>query len=81
MEINNWGELNMGDVYLENESEKVAVIARRSASGQSTRVATVYLMTDGWHAKSADLHTRHAWSGPYGSPDEALASFAMPVSA
>ncbi|WP_078713196.1 hypothetical protein [Agreia bicolorata] len=71
----------MGEVYLESEGEKVAVIVRKVGSGQPVRVATVYLMTDGWHAKSADLHTRHAWSGPYGSPAEALASFAMPISA
>ncbi|KJC63678.1 hypothetical protein TZ00_14345 [Agreia bicolorata] len=80
MDINNWG-VNMGEVYLESEGEKVAVIARKVGAGQPVRVATVYLMTDGWHAKSADLHTRHAWSGPYGSPAEALASFAMPISA
>lgn len=71
----------MGEVYLETESDKVAVIVRNTGAGEPVRVATVYLMTDGWHAKSADLHTRHAWSGPYVSPAEALAVFSMPVSA
>jgi hypothetical protein len=71
----------MGDVYLATESDKIAVIERKTDSGEPVRVATVYLMADGWHAKSADLHTRHAWSGPFGSPAEALASFDMPISA
>jgi hypothetical protein len=71
----------MGEVYLETESDKVAVIIRNTVAGEPVRVATIYLMTDGWHAKSADLHTRHAWSGPFVSPAEALASFALPVSA
>jgi len=71
----------MGEVYLENESEKVSVILRDAGLGEPLRVATVYLMSDGWHAKSADIHTRHAWSGPYVSPAEALAAFAVKLSA
>jgi hypothetical protein len=71
----------MGEVYLETESDKVAGIMRDTGAGEPLRVATVYLMTDGWHAKSADVHTRHAWSGPYASPTEALANFALPISA
>jgi hypothetical protein len=61
----------MGDVYLATESDKIAVIERKTDSGEPVRVATVYLMADGWHA----------WSGPFGSPAEALASFDMPISA
>ena len=71
----------MAEVYLETESEKVAFVMRNAGAGEPVRVATVYLMKDGWHAKSADLHTRHAWSGPFLSPEEALASFGLPISA
>lgn len=71
----------MGEVYLETESDHVAVIVRKTGAGEGVRVATVYLMTDGWYAKSADLHTRHAWSGPYASPAAALTSFALQISA
>ena len=71
----------MGEIYLESESEKVAVIVRDAGAGEPTRVATVYLMADGWHAKSAQLHTRHAWTGPFASPAEALASYAIPANA
>ncbi|SMQ58425.1 hypothetical protein [Agreia sp. VKM Ac-1783] len=71
----------MGEVYLDFESDKVAVIVRNDAAGQPQRVATVYLMKDGWHAKSAMLHTRHAWTGPFATADEALATFALAVRA
>ncbi|CAD5991213.1 conserved protein of unknown function [Agreia sp. COWG] len=71
----------MGEVYLESESDRVAVIAKNDSAGQPQRVATVYLMKDGWHAKSAVLHTRHAWTGPFATTTEALASFALQVSA
>ena len=40
--------------------------------GGRTRVATVYLMSDGWHTKLDSDHTRHGWSGPYSSAEEAL---------
>jgi hypothetical protein len=69
----------MSGVYLDTESDKVAVVMRNTGAGEPVRVATVYLMSDGWHAKSADLHTRHAWTGPYVSAAEALASFATPA--
>ncbi|WP_382307728.1 hypothetical protein [Herbiconiux sp. UC225_62] len=36
-------------------------------------VARLYLLKDGWHAKLATVHTKQAWSGPYDSPEAAVA--------
>ncbi|WP_156351631.1 hypothetical protein [Agreia sp. Leaf210] len=71
----------MNDVYLESVTGTMAFIMLGSGSLQPRRIATVYLMTDGWHAKSATLHTRHAWTGPFASPSDALASFVLPINA
>ena len=71
----------MGEVYLEATSSTVSLVMRKTGLGEATRVATVYLMNDGWHAKSADVHTRHAWSGPFVSPTEAMQSFVGPMTA
>ncbi|SDZ57600.1 hypothetical protein [Herbiconiux ginsengi] len=36
-------------------------------------IARLYLLKDGWHAKLATVHTKQAWSGPYDSPEAAVA--------
>jgi hypothetical protein len=36
-------------------------------------IARLYLLKDGWHAKLATVHTKQAWSGPYESPEAAVA--------
>lgn len=45
------------------------------------QVATIYRMKDGWHTKLANDHTRHAWSGPFESPELAFEAFQSSVSA
>jgi hypothetical protein len=62
----------MDRTVLEPNSEGVWVIATVRNSGVHERLATVFRLEDGWHAKLTNLHTRHAWSGPYESPEAAL---------
>lgn len=62
----------MDDMIIERTGEGLAHILVQNEVGETTRVATVYHMTDGWHSKLAAEHTRHAWSGPFITPEAAL---------
>ena len=64
----------MDDMIIERMNEGLAHILEQRQVGETTRVATVYRMTDGWHSKLAAEHTRHAWSGPFTTPEAALAA-------
>ena len=63
----------MSDLVVEQLNEGIAYIVAPGEDGESAKVATVYRMADGWHSKLAAEHTRHAWSGPFDSPEETLA--------
>jgi hypothetical protein len=62
----------MKKTVLEPHNDGMWFIATISEVGERQRLATVYRMKDGWHTKLASVHTRHAWSGPYDSPEAAL---------
>lgn len=61
----------MTPAIIEHHGTRRAYILQKDGDN-TTRLATVYKMTDGWHAKLSDDHTGRAWSGPYGSAEEAM---------
>jgi hypothetical protein len=62
----------MNPTTIEHHGDRRAYILHKGDDDTTTRLATVYKMTDGWHAKLNDDHTRRAWSGPYDSAEEAM---------
>ena len=62
----------MTAAIIEHHGARRAYILQTDGDDRTSRLATVYRMSDGWHAKLSDDHTRNGWSGPYGSPEEAL---------
>ena len=62
----------MSSAIIERHGARRAYILQTDGAERTSRLATVYRMSDGWHAKLSDDHTRDGWSGPYGSPEEAL---------
>ena len=62
----------MTAAIIEHHGARRAYILQTDGDDRTSRIATVYRMSDGWHAKLSDDHTRSGWSGPYGSPEEAL---------
>jgi len=67
---------SMTSITIEHHGRRRAYILKADGDNSTTRLATVYRMTDGWHAKLSDDHTQRAWSGPYGSVEEAAVRFA-----
>jgi hypothetical protein len=65
----------MTPTLIEHQGPRRAYILHKRDDDTTTRLATVYKMTDGWHAKLSDDHTRRAWSGPYESAEEAMTRF------
>jgi hypothetical protein len=66
------GTLIMTPTIIEHHGARRAYILQQDDDETTTRLATVYKMSDGWHAKLSDDHSRRAWSGPYESPEDAL---------
>jgi hypothetical protein len=62
----------MTPTIIEHHGSRRAYILRTGDNDTTTRLATVYKMTDGWHAKLNDDHTGRAWSGPYDSAEDAM---------
>jgi hypothetical protein len=62
---------------LKFENVDTAVIVRATDGGGSENLARVYRLKDGWHAKLTNLHTKQAWSGPYGCAEDALKELAQ----
>ena len=62
----------MTSAIIEHHGARRAYILKKDDDHRTSRLATVYRMSDGWHAKLSDDHSWNGWSGPYGSPEEAL---------
>lgn len=65
----------MSKIVLDIQSDAVAIIFMSGDADEGKRLATVYRMKDGWHAKLTTEHTRHAWSGPFASAEDAFDAF------
>lgn len=74
------GEVHMQKIVLEAQNDGLAFILASNHHETPKRLATVYRMTDGWHTKLATQHTRHAWSGPFDSAEDALEAMKASVS-
>ncbi|KQO11411.1 hypothetical protein ASF06_01785 [Agreia sp. Leaf244] len=62
----------MSKIILDVQTDGLAVIFATGHADEHKRLATVYKMKDGWHTKLASEHTRHAWSGPFASAEDAF---------
>ena len=74
------GEVHMSKIVLDIQSDGVAVILTSEDAAGGKRLATLYRMKDGWHTKLATEHTRHAWSGPFASAEDAFEAFKVSAS-
>lgn len=74
------GEVHMQKIVLEAQNDGLAFILASNDEEAPNRLATVYRMKDGWHTKLATQHTRHAWSGPFVSAEDALEAMKASVS-
>lgn len=70
----------MKKFMLEVQSDGLALILESDNDGGSKRLATVYRMKDGWHTKLASQHTRHAWTGPFHSAEDAFDAMRASIS-
>ena len=79
--ITTLGEVHMQKIVLEAQNDGLAfILSSNDDDDAPKRLATVYRMKDGWHTKLATQHTRHAWSGPFASAEDALEAMKAPVS-
>jgi hypothetical protein len=74
------GEVNMHEIVLDVQNDGLAYVLACKVGEEPTRLASVYRMKDGWHTKLASDHTRHAWSGPFDSAEDALAALQATMS-
>lgn len=75
------GEVHMQKIVLDVQNDGLAfIVVSHGDADEPKRLATVYRMKDGWHTKLASQHTRHAWSGPFDSADDALEAMKASVS-
>ncbi|WP_157411960.1 hypothetical protein [Agreia sp. Leaf283] len=70
----------MKKIVLDVQNDGLAFILEARDDDEPNRLATVYRMKDGWHTKLATQHTRHAWSGPFDSAEDALEAMEASVS-
>lgn len=70
----------MHKIVLDVQNDGLALILASDDEGEPTRFATVYRMKDGWHTKLASQHTRHAWTGPFDSAEDAFEAMKASVS-
>jgi hypothetical protein len=70
----------MTTIDLDVQNDGSALILTSDDAGEPKRLATVYRLKDGWHTKLTAEHTRHAWAGPFESPEEALQAMRASIS-
>ena len=71
----------MHKMILDVQNDGLALILSTSDEAESKHLATVYRMKDRWHTELTSEHTRHAWSGPFSSPEDALKAHQAKASA